>query len=119
MRQGIIVSLIIGIPVTLIFFFIPEIPLNLIYNTNEGITYIKILSIFFILQYINAPLASTLQAIGKATVGMYGTLIGIFIKLTTLSSCLYLFGIFGLIISLIVGIIFSFIYNYYQIRLEV
>lgn len=43
-KQAIFYSLLIGIPATLIFVLIPEIPLNLIYNTNEGISFIKFLA---------------------------------------------------------------------------
>ena len=43
-RQAIIFSMIIGIPSTLIFFLIPELPLKLVYNTTKGISYMKFLA---------------------------------------------------------------------------
>lgn len=115
-KQGIIFSLIIGIPISLFFFIYPELPLKLIYNTNEGINYIRILSLFFILSYISAPLSSSLQAMGKSNISMRGTIIGMLIKIIVLIVGLYLIGIWGLILSLIIGIIFSTIYNLYHIN---
>lgn len=115
-KQGIIISLIIGIPVTLLFIIIPELPLKLIYNTTEGSLYIRILSIFFLLQYINTPLSSSLQAMGEAKAGMIGTIIGIILRLTILTASLFVFGIWALIISLITSIIFSTFHNLYLIK---
>lgn len=115
-RQGIIFSLVIGIPVTLIFLIIPDIPLKLIYNTTEGILYIKFLSLFFLLSYISTPLSSSLQAMGKANISMRGTLIGMILKLLVLTIGLFIVGIWGLILSLIIGIIFSTIYSFYHIN---
>ena len=41
-KQAIFLSLLIGIPATLIFLICPEIPLKLIYNTDQGLNYIKV-----------------------------------------------------------------------------
>jgi stage V sporulation protein B len=43
-KQAITISLIIGVPCTLAFMTFPEYILNLIYNTNEGLAYIKIIA---------------------------------------------------------------------------
>lgn len=106
-KQAIFFSLLIGIPATLIFVFIPEIPLKLIYNTNEGINYIKVLAPICLLHYIQAPLTSSMQAMGLAKEAMNGTLIGMILR----TICLFIFsffkiGLWGLVIATSVNIIY-------------
>lgn len=104
-KQAIFYSLMVGIPCTLIFFFIPEIPLKLIYNTTEGISYIKVLAPICLLYYIQAPLNGCLQAMGKAKEAMSGTLIGMCFR--TISLFIFSFlhiGIWGLIIAIALNI---------------
>lgn len=115
-KQGITFSLIIGIPITILFILIPDILLKLIYNTNEGITYIKVLAPFFLLQYINIPLSSSMQAMGKASTSLVGTILGIILKNIVLFVSLFKIGIWGLILSLIVGIVFSTCFDIYHIK---
>lgn len=101
-KQAIYFSLIVGIPVTVILFIYPDVFLKLIYNTDEGINYVKILAPIFFLQYIQSPLSASLQAMGKAKTSMYGTFIGIFIKTSTLALFTsFRIGMWGLIISII------------------
>lgn len=116
-KQATIISLIIGIPFTLIFMFIPEIPLKLIYNTNLGINYIKVIAPFFILHYIQSPLTVVLQAINKAGCAMRGTLYGSIIRLVILFLVTLLHtGLWGLIISSIANIIFVTLHHIYYVR---
>lgn len=117
LKQAIFFSLLIGIPSTIIFVFIPEIPLDLIYNTNLGLKYITFIAPFFLLHYIQAPLTSCLQAMGKAKEAMYGTLVGSLIK-TILLIILSLMktGLWGLIISSISNVIYVTIQHYYYVN---
>lgn len=106
-KQAIFVSLLIGIPATLIFVFIPEIPLKLIYNTNEGINYIKVLAPICLLHYIQAPLTSSMQGMGLSKEAMSGTLVGMILR----TICLFTFsflkiGLWGLVIAISVNIIY-------------
>ena len=118
-KQAITLSLIIGVPCTLLFMTIPEIFLKLIYNTHEGINYIKIISPFFLLYYIQAPLTSSMQAMNKANEAMIGTLIGAIIKTILLLILSYLkIGIWGLIISNLVNIIFITIHHFYYVFIK-
>lgn len=111
-KQAIKLSLLIGIPATLIFTFIPNIPLKLIYNTNVGISYIKVLAPICILHYIQSPITSSLQAIGKANVAMKGTLYGMIIRTSILFIFSYLkIGLWGLIIAISSNIIFVTLYQ--------
>lgn len=113
-KQAITLSLMIGIPCTLLFMTIPKFFLNLIYNTNEGLEYTKIIAPIFLIYYIQGPLTTSMQAMGKAKEAMLGTLFGSIIRtilLFTLS--LYHIGMWGLIISSIINIIFITIHHYY------
>jgi len=117
LNQAIFFSLLIGIPCTLIFMFVPSVPLKLVYNTNLGLKYITFIAPFFLLHYIQAPLTSCMQAMGKAKEAMYGTLVGSLIK-TTLLIILSLtkIGLWGLVISSISNIIYVTIQHYYYVR---
>ena len=118
-KQAITISLIIGVPCTLLFMTVPELFLKLIYNTNEGINYIKIISPFFILYYIQGPLTSSMQAMNKAKEAMIGTLTGTILKtilLFTLS--LLKIGIWGLIIANLINIIYITSQHYYYVFIK-
>ncbi len=116
-KQAIYFSLLVGIPVTIVLFIYPDVFLKLIYNTDEGINYVKILAPIFLLQYIQSPLSASLQAMGKAKISMYGTLIGILIKTSTLALFTsFRIGMWGLVISTIFGIIFVTCYDLWNIR---
>ena len=116
-KQAIIFSLMIGIPVTIIFVFIPEVPLKLIYNTNLGLSYIPYISPIFLLHYVQAPLTASLQAMGKAKEAMIGTLIGSFIKIALLFILsLFKIGLWGFVISTLANIIFVTIHHICYVR---
>jgi len=114
--QAIFISLIIGIPVTLIFIFIPKIPLYLIYHTDLGINYIKVLAPVFLLHYVQAPLTASLQAMGKSKCAMIGTLIGTILRTSVLFIVSLLkVGIWGLIWAITINILFTTIHHIYYV----
>lgn len=116
-KQGIFFSLLIGIPCTLIFLFIPSIPLKFIYNTNLGISYIRIMSVICLLHYIQSPISSSLQAMGKANDSMKGTFLGMILRsLTLIIGCSIHIGMWGLVIATSVNIIFVTIYDYCKVN---
>lgn len=117
LKQAIFFSLLIGIPCTLLFMFIPGILLNFIYNTSLGIKYIIFIAPFFLLHYIQAPLTSSMQAMGMAKEAMYGTLVGSLIKTILLIILSFSkIGIWGLVVSSIVNIIYVTIHHYLYVN---
>ena len=101
----------------MIFVFIPEIPLRLIYNTNQGINYIKVLAPICLLHYIQSPLTSSLQAMGLAKEAMNGTLVGMILRTISLFIfCFFRIGIWGLIISISINIIYVTIHHIVVVR---
>ena len=105
-KQAILTSLLIGIPATLLMFLFPSFFLNSIYGTAYGANYLKILSIPFLLYYIELPLSAVLQATNKSKEVMLDNLVGIILKtiLLYLTSLLHI-GIYSFIIACSVNII--------------
>lgn len=117
MKQGIFFSLLIGLPATLIFVFIPSVPLKFIYNTNLGIPYIRVMGIVCLLHYIQSPISSCLQAMGKANDSMRGTLYGMVLRTVFLIiGCSLHIGMWGLVIATSVNIIFVTVYDYLKVK---
>lgn len=111
-KVAILFSLLIGVPATLVFIFIPWLPLKLIYNTSKGIKYIKVLAPFCLLQYIESPIASCIDAMGRSKDNMKITLYGMLIRCFVLFVCSFLkIGIWCLIISIVSNIIFQTLYG--------
>lgn len=115
-KQAIICSLLIGIPCTIIFTLIPEIPLKIIYNTAEGIDYIKFLAPVCILHYIQAPISSSLQAMNKARISLKGTIYGTIIRTILLFILSFKLGMWGLILATSINIAFVTIFDYINIK---
>lgn len=118
-KQAIIISLIIGIPCTFLFISFPHYFLKLIYNTNEGIVYIKYVAPVFLLFYIQGPLTSSMQGMNMAKEAMYGTLIGAILKNILLFTLSFLhIGIWGLIISNSFNIVFVTLHHLFCVYLK-
>lgn len=116
-KQSILFSSLIGIPATIIFILIPEIPLKLIYNTTSGSTYMKYMAPICLLYYFQAPLSSSLQAMGKAKDSLKGTIIGVSVKLIILAiGCNLKIGLCGLVISTCANIIVVTIYDLRRVK---
>ncbi len=116
-KQAIFYSLIIGIPMTIIFIFIPSIPLKLVYNTNLGLNYISIIAPFFLLHYIQAPLTSSLTGMGYSKEAMMGTLYGGIVKIFSLIIfSLMKIGLWSLVISSILNILVVTIHHIYYVN---
>lgn len=112
-KQIVGISCLIGVICTLIILLFPKFFLNLIYKTTEGVDYIKLLAPFTILFYIEYPLINALQSLNKAKKAMYATIIGAIIRLSSIIIFSLLgFGMYSLVISIILNIISSTIIYY-------
>ena len=104
-KQAIIFSLLVGIPFTIIIYLFPNNILNILYKTTLGSEYLKILSPFFLIYYIQAPLTTALQATMHAKEAFFDTLLGIIIRLSTLFILSTLkIGMWGLLIATLLSI---------------
>ncbi len=117
LKQAIFFSLLIGIPATIIFEVCPNVFLKLLFKTNKGINYIKVIAPICLLHYIQAPISSTLQAMNKARLSMLGTLIGMFLRTVSLFIFSYLkIGLWSLIIATSINIVFVTLFDLYYVK---
>ena len=119
-KESLIFSFLLGLISSLLIFIFRDKLLLLVYNTTSGSNYIKALALVFVLFYLEAPLTSSLQALGKSKLSMKITTIGVIIKLlflTILSLCHI--GIYSLIIAEIINIIIVVYLDFYYIKKEI
>lgn len=116
LTEAIILSLIIGLFFTILFILFPEIILKLIYNTDKGVNYIRIISPLFLLLYIQTPLTSYMQAANMANKAMKGTFYSAIIKNIVLLITPIFIGIWGLIIANITNIFIVTIHHIYYVK---
>ena len=116
-KQAILYSLAIGIPVTIFFIIFPELPLKLIYHTKEGISYMRFLAPVCLFQYIQSPLSSCLDAMGRSRDAMIATTIGVIIRsiFLVLLSLLNI-GLWGLIIAISLNVLAVTFYSLKKVR---
>lgn len=113
-KQIVLLSSLIGTISTLIITIFPKPILFILYNTNEGIDYIRLLSPFTILFYIEYPLINALQALGKTKLIMNITIKTSFIRIISLIVfSLLKIGMYSLVITIIINLITS-TYLYYK-----
>lgn len=116
-KQALTVSFILGLFFSVIIWVFRSFLLQTLYNTTSGINYIKVLAPFFVLFYLESPIVSTLQGLGMANYTMKVTFWGIIIKnLVLIILSFGKIGIYGLVISEIVDIIFVVFLNYHKIK---
>ena len=118
-KQALTYSFWIG-AISSIFIFLLRNPLlQILYKTNLGSDYIFILAPFFVLFYLEAPLSSSLQAMDKASETMKISLWGILLKLAVMCALSFLkIGLYSLVISEIINILFVVFLNYKVIQKE-
>jgi len=117
LKQALTYSFFIGL-ISSFFILIFRNPfLHLLYKTDAGSEYIFTLAPTFVFFYLEAPLASALQAMDEAKVTMKISLWGILLKLSVMSFLsLCHIGIYSLVISEIINIIFVVILNALAIK---
>lgn len=116
-KQGLIFAFVIGIVFSTGIFIFRDQLLFTLYKTTSGSDYIKILAPFFVLFYLEGVLTSSLQALGKAKITMKISLWGVIIKLITLTIfSLLKIGLYSLVISEIINILFVVFTNIYYLK---
>lgn len=101
LKQALIFSFLIGLVSTIVIFIYPEFFLNFLYKTTNGSHYIRNISFVFLLYYIEAPLASFLQATNNSNLMMYDNFIGVIFKTISLVILSFIpnIGLYSLLIS--------------------
>lgn len=107
-KQIVLISCSIGAISTFIITLFSKFFLNILYHTTAGIDYIKILSPFTILFYIEYPLINALQALGKSKSAMKCTITSSIIRLISIATLSLLkIGMYSLILSIIINLLLS------------
>lgn len=116
-KQIILISLSIGFLSTIFIFLIPKFLLYTLFNTVEGINYIKILAPFTLLYFIEVPLIHALQALNKAKMSMIITILGSIVRLGSIFIFSYFhLGMYSMVIAIILNLIFSTYFNYRGVK---
>lgn len=119
LKQAVILSFIVGGIFSAFIYLFREPLLSTLYNTTKGSEYIEILAPFFVLFYLEGPLQSVLQAIGKAKTTMFITMVAVITKLVTMSILsLCHIGMYSLVIAEIIDIFIIVILCVRAIRKE-
>lgn len=120
LKRVIIISLLIGVPLTIILMINPTFFLFNIYKTMHGGSYLRFIAPFFIILYIQSPLASILQAINKSKSIMFHNLSGTIAKIILIFICSLLkIGLYGFLIGMIANIIIVTFLHYRAIKKEI
>ena len=116
-KQAITLSLLLGVPVTILFILFPSFFLKIVYHTTEGTTYMQILAPICLFKYIQAPLSSSLVAMVKIKDALLESLLGLITR-TTLLFLLSLLkiGIWGLIIAIGINVVIVTMHNIKKVR---
>lgn len=116
-KKTMIFSLIIGVLSNIVLYFSCDFILNLLFNTTDGCNYIRFLAPFFTIFYFESPLSSILQAYNMTGYIMKTTIIGVIIKLASLTLLsLFHIGIYALILSEVINIFYVVIGNYIKVK---
>ena len=119
LKQAVILSFIVGSIFSSFIYLFREPLLSTLYNTTKGSEYIEILAPFFVLFYLEGPLQSVLQAIGKAKTTMFITMVAVITKLVIMSILsLCHIGMYSLVIAEIIDIFIIVILCVRAIRKE-
>ncbi len=116
-KKTMVFSLIIGVFSNIVLYFSCDFILNLLFNTTDGCNYIRFLAPFFTIFYFESPLSSILQAYNMTGYIMKTTIIGVIIKLVSLTLLsLFHIGIYALILSEVINIFYVVIGNYIKVK---
>ena len=119
LKQAIILSFIVGLIFSSFIYLFREPLLSTLYNTTKGSEYIEVLAPFFVLFYLEGPLQSVLQAVGKAKTTMFITMVAVITKLVTMAILsLCHIGMYSLVIAEIIDIFIIVILCIKAIRKE-
>lgn len=116
LKQALLFAIFIGASYSIFCFFYHQSLLQFLYHTKEGSSYILFLIPIFFFYYLESPLLTTLQAMNKAKINLRISSINFFIRTILLAILTSLsIGMYGLLISLSVNILFTIIYSSYKV----
>lgn len=116
-REALLMSFIIGAFFSFFILIFRNNILDVLYHTQTGSEYIKILAPFFVLFYLEGPLNSTLQAINEAKTTLKISTCGVIIKLLAMSIFAFLkCGLLSLVYAEVINIFFVVLTSFYFVN---
>ena len=116
-KQVLLISSFIGASSTIIIALFPKFFLTLLFKTTEGIDYIRLLSPFMILFYIQYPLANALQALGQNKTAFKISIISSILKLLSITILSFFkLGMYTLILSIMINLVITTYLYYIEIN---
>lgn len=116
-KQVLLISSFIGASSTIIITLFPKFFLTLLFKTTEGIDYIRLLSPFMILFYIQYPLANALQALGQNKTAFKISIISSILKLLSITVLSFFkLGMYTLILSIMINLVITTYLYYIEIN---
>ena len=116
-KQVLLISSFIGASSTIIITLFPKFFLTLLFKTTEGIDYIRLLSPFMILFYIQYPLANALQALGQNKTAFKISIISSILKLLSITILSFFkLGMYTLILSIMINLVITTYLYYIEIN---
>ncbi len=107
-------SLLLVLPIFILFEFYPSFFLFFIYHTNKGINYLKILAPVFIFLYLNSLFSISLESLSLSKYNFFSTFISSLLRIVFLIGfSFFRIGIYSYILSLIVSILSNFLFSSY------
>lgn len=111
----IMISLAIGISMSVIFFFFGKTILRILYHTEEGAKYIHYLAFPFILYYIESPLNNAMHALGLTKKAFTTTVLSCILRILSLLFLLQRYHIMAVALSTILEIFLTIVLNSYHV----
>ena len=106
---SLLICLMIALPFTYLFYQYPEFCLQLLYKTTHGSSYLKYLSIPFILYYLQTPFNALLQALDRHKTLFFISFIECFLEIILLLILTPQFHILAMAITLLIGIVVTLV----------
>jgi stage V sporulation protein B len=115
--QAVRISLIVGVPCTIILYLFADMLTTLIYKSPEAAILLKIMAPFYFLQYFRIPLQSVLIGLGKANIVMVNDLVASIAKLAFIFVLASKpdFGIYGVCLAISASIVLGTSLHFFTI----
>lgn len=115
--QAVKVSLLIGVPSSIILFVFSNQLLTIVYRAPEAANLLKLTAPFYLLQYFHSPMQSSLIGLGYATTSMINNIIPRCISLALIYPLVVYFdlGIAGVAIASSIAVVLETVMHYFAL----
>lgn len=112
--QAVRVSLLVGVPSTVILYVFAKPLLTLVYRAPEAAYLLALTAPFFLLQYFHSPLTSALVGLGHATTAMFNNIIPKIISLALIYPFAHLLGlgIYGIALTFCLSVVLETVMHF-------